>query len=1043
MKKTIPILLFTGFLLIFPKMAFAGLSEGCFPAVVCGTGQNYYADDCKPHIETLTGATQSCQSNYDDPPAGKQWAFNCDNGCYGRSDDVAAECPGGIMIAGDCKTLARVVIDGLDNNILKTYALNTLTKLVYADCGDGESPIWDNTAHEWVCVIPAAMDPLAPCADGEVLSWDAGNSEWVCGPPNFTYWSANPADPTEIYYNADNVGIGTTDPAAKLDVNGSMRAGYGLDRTSYFGHAAIGYATYNGYATFAHKDHNTDADAALVQTPGGETYLNTSSGDQISFTIGGTTGTLAMRINSSGNVGMGTTDPDYKLHVENSTIYDSVDPDRFYAVADSREYYGLYAEAKGASGNLGAPPLYYNFGIKGIANESNSHGNFGVWGEAANGAMFGAGVYGKGVADYMYGVIGESEMATGVYGEGADKGVRGVGDNYGVYGHSTSGKGVYGGSSSGYGGYFSGDVYVSDNLEVSDDLMLSEYARHSNDDDTYLQFDTNTLNFVGGGKELFRARGTAQAYAYLGNSSDDIDIALNDDLFVRGSDGNVGIGTLAPDNKLHVEGGYIENSASAPRLIFEETDQSDNLWIMGQDATEFWIAHDSTANENRVIQIEETGEVGIGTADPSAKLDIAVTGDGTEVLRFSTERPWTFRQRGTGSSAILDLWSTVDGKNFTITSAANDNQAALFAPRNTAADSRVYLVQDGGRVGIGTSSPGSVLEVSGDTILDHYVQLRDYDDDTLTTHLIARDDNWMFFSGGVAIGTWSNGGLGAVGTGDLVVEGGASIGTTTETHSLVVASADEETVRLMGPDSYGHGARLNFGDVDYVYFDEYEDDKLKIYGEDGIYIDTHFTSDYLTIDTNVDALYDIYVGDELTVDNDLWVDDDIYLYDKIYHKGDEDTYIDFNTDNIDFYAEGVNTLDLRDDIVYWQAGGKMTACPDGYTLVDWDGVNYNPGFCIKDYGDIFIGSWPFANAACMAEGAHMCDYTELWLAYEHGSPCIDINGYWINEYVDDDDVLCGNKTISSCSDSDIPNFEGNCAAHSGSRSWTCCISANR
>ncbi len=55
-----------------------------------------------------------------------------------------------------------------------------------------------------------------------------------------------------------------------------------------------------------------------------------------------------------------------------------------------------------------------------------------------------------------------------------------------------------------------------------------------------------------------------------------------------------------------------------------------------------------------------------------------------------------------------------------------------------------------------------------------------------------------------------------------------SVGTTTTTHKAVIQSANEETLRLIGPDSSGHGARLNFGDADYVYLDENADDSLRI-----------------------------------------------------------------------------------------------------------------------------------------------------------------------------------------------------------------------
>jgi hypothetical protein len=57
---------------------------------------------------------------------------------------------------------------------------------------------------------------------------------------------------------------------------------------------------------------------------------------------------------------------------------------------------------------------------------------------------------------------------------------------------------------------------------------------------------------------------------------------------------------------------------------------------------------------------------------------------------------------------------------------------------------------------------------------------------------------------------------------------GVGIGTTYPTHQLTVLSTDDNTMRLIGPDANGHGARLNFGDYNFAYIEEDTDDKLTI-----------------------------------------------------------------------------------------------------------------------------------------------------------------------------------------------------------------------
>jgi uncharacterized protein (TIGR02145 family) len=56
------------------------------------------------------------------------------------------------------------------------------------------------------------------------------------------------------------------------------------------------------------------------------------------------------------------------------------------------------------------------------------------------------------------------------------------------------------------------------------------------------------------------------------------------------------------------------------------------------------------------------------------------------------------------------------------------------------------------------------------------------------------------------------------------------IGIDAPTHKLTVQSLSDSTLlRLIGPDAYGHGARLNFGDANYVYIEEDLDDNLTIH----------------------------------------------------------------------------------------------------------------------------------------------------------------------------------------------------------------------
>ena len=76
---------------------------------------------------------------------------------------------------------------------------------------------------------------------------------------------------------------------SRVTIDGYIRAGYDTDLASYFGRAAIGFASYTDNATFAHIDRNTAGNYALLQSGGGTTRLNSSTGQELIFAQNNTT----------------------------------------------------------------------------------------------------------------------------------------------------------------------------------------------------------------------------------------------------------------------------------------------------------------------------------------------------------------------------------------------------------------------------------------------------------------------------------------------------------------------------------------------------------------------------------------------------------------------------------------------------------------------------------------------------------------------------------------------------------------------------------
>ncbi len=199
MKKSfLPFLLLTLFLI--PQLAYAGLSEGCFPIVQCDAGQDFYAGSCQNHIEVVA----DCPN----PGAPSKYpAFTCDAGCFEKTVPVAGPppvCPGGIQINGHCLRKLNVLDDDSD-----------------ADSnGNLGYKIWDGAELSEVLRVGSIG-----CADDEVAVGDSSSpTGWRCSVQASvsSLWSQNGSD---VYYDSGKVGIGTNNPNTALNVEASNLTG--------------------------------------------------------------------------------------------------------------------------------------------------------------------------------------------------------------------------------------------------------------------------------------------------------------------------------------------------------------------------------------------------------------------------------------------------------------------------------------------------------------------------------------------------------------------------------------------------------------------------------------------------------------------------------------------------------------------------------------------------------------------------------------------------------------------------------------------------
>lgn len=165
-------------------------------------------------------------------------------------------------------------------------------------------------------------------------------------------------------------------------------------------------------------------------------------------------------------------------------------------------------------------------------------------------------------------------------------------------------------------------------LQVDGNIRLGDTATGVDDDEDY--------GLTTGGQLTIHANDSGDNVNYtglvfdVGNASgaqaatSRVVFKVNNTERVRiDSSGNVGIGTDSPQRKLHVES-EVRIQGTYPKLEFVDTDNNPDFTIIGGNAQlQFYDETNATSRMN----IDTSGNVGIGTSNPSVKLQVA--GDAT------------------------------------------------------------------------------------------------------------------------------------------------------------------------------------------------------------------------------------------------------------------------------------------------------------------------------------------------------------------------------------------------------------------------------
>jgi hypothetical protein len=185
----------------------------------------------------------------------------------------------------------------------------------------------------------------------------------------------------------------------------------------------------------------------------------------------------------------------------------------------------------------------------------------------------------------------------------------------------------------------------------------------------------------------------------------DADTIGNSIMFDNGT--NIGIGTTSPQNKLQIGTmlGYSTNAFAIGNGSIDFAIYQDTSLTQFYTSGGFLFATNSTEK----MRITSSGNVGIGTTSPNAKLNVVTTGDKSTISIGDTAAS-TYSQLlmyGGGGGAPKFNWSL--GAQYNVNNAFEITPSTVAG--GTTFSTPAFLVTSGGNVGIGTSSPAYKLVV--------------------------------------------------------------------------------------------------------------------------------------------------------------------------------------------------------------------------------------------------------------------------------------------------------------------------------------------
>ncbi|PIR42162.1 hypothetical protein COV25_04425, partial [candidate division WWE3 bacterium CG10_big_fil_rev_8_21_14_0_10_35_32] len=260
---------------------------------------------------------------------------------------------------------------------------------------------------------------------------------------------------------------------------------------------------------------------------------------------------------------------------------------------------------------------------------------------------------------------------------------------------------------------------------------------------------------------------------------------------VINTSGNVGIGTTSPGAFLEVAG----SGASAGQMILHGTTpdiitkvSGVEKWQTVMDGSKWGIYNSGLAAYNFWIQ-QSTGNVGIGTTGPGAKLEVYASTTPDLNINFGTASSYgrlVFQEGGVAKNVIQSIGST-----FATADRRHDLEMQSVSGDISFWPAGVQQVtfKSGGNVGIGTTGPGAKLDVDG-LMINGSTNPSISDGGTLRKKLewLGATNSWGVYNSNDSGSNWQS---------NLFIEAGGNVGIgTTAPGAKLHLYADDSTLTL-------------------------------------------------------------------------------------------------------------------------------------------------------------------------------------------------------------------------------------------------------